>query len=171
MVFSEIATLLGSMAGSGVIAGAVTAVVYRKQNKTLKDNEVKSSNEDVEEKKISNDNSQIDLGNKFMQSTLEMTQKMQEMMLESDKQRDEYWKKQERTMEEMQSSIRNLAADVSEIKEEQKLEIAFLNGDYKAFKEEMSKKSAQVKTTRYLQRNPSKTTSKTNRKKKEPSIQ
>lgn len=171
MIFSEIATLFGSMAGSGVIAGAVTAIVYRKQNKKLKENEVKQSSADVEQKEISNDDAQIDLGKKYMESTLEMTQKMQEMMLESDRQRDEYWRKQERKMEEMQSSMDKLAADVSEIKEEQKSEIAFLNGDYKAFKEEMSKKSSQIKTTRYLQRNPSKTTSKTNRKKKEPSIQ
>lgn len=150
MDWATIITAITAVAGGEFVFKMIDRIAFRKEEKKIKKNEAKSSNEDVEEKKINNDNAQIDLGSKFLQQSLEMTEKMKEMMLESDRQRDEYWRKQEHKMEDMQSSINKLAADVSEIKEEQKSEIAFLNGDYKAFKENHKKQA-----TRYTVKKPS----------------
>ena len=83
-------------------------VVYFRENRQLKRNEVKSSNADVEGKEIDNDDKQIDLGKKYLESTLEITQRMQEMMLNSNKERDEYWAKQEETMNELRGLVGNL---------------------------------------------------------------
>ena len=139
--------ILGFLFGGTSIAGIITSLIYRKENKELKKNEVKSSSAEVEEKQINNDNSQIDLGAKFLQQTLEMTEKMKEMILHSDKERDEYWEKQDKSFSELHQSVSHIAKtvtklekDVKEIKEEQKTEIAFLNGDYRKFKEQLSQK-------------------------------
>jgi len=136
--------ILGLLFGGGGIGGIVTGVIFFRENRQLKKNEVKSSSADVEEKEINNDKSQIDLGKEFMASTLEMTKKMQDMILASDKERDAYWKKQDADFKALHESVAAIAdtvtrleSDVAEIKEEQRAEIAYLNGDYKAFKEQM----------------------------------
>lgn len=96
--------LLGFLFGGTGIGGIITGVFFFRENRQLKRNEVKSSNADVEGKEIDNDDKQIDLGKKYMESTLEMTQKMQEMLLKSDKERDEYWAKQEKQVPKARKS-------------------------------------------------------------------
>ena len=100
--------ILGLIFGGGGIGGMIMGVVYFRENRQLKKNEVKSSTADVEEKEINNDDKQIDLGKKYLESTLEITQRMQEMMLNSNKERDEYWAKQEETMNELRGLVSNL---------------------------------------------------------------
>lgn len=100
--------ILGFIFGGTSIGGVITSIIFFKANKKLKENEVKSSSADVEEKEINNDDKQIDLGKKYLESTLEITQRMQEMMLNSNKERDEYWAKQEETMNELRGLVGNL---------------------------------------------------------------
>lgn len=100
--------ILGFLFGGTGIGGLITGVFFFRENRQLKRNEVKSSNADVEGKEIDNDDKQIDLGKKYLESTLEITQRMQEMMLNSNKERDEYWAKQEETMNELRGLVSNL---------------------------------------------------------------
>lgn len=104
--------ILGIFFGSSSVVGIIIGWYYRRENKQLKQNEVKSSNAEVEEKEIKNDDAQIDLGKKYLENTLEMTQKMQNMMLESDKKRDENWAKQEEAMNELRKSVIGLSQKV-----------------------------------------------------------
>lgn len=107
--------LLGIFFGGSSVVGLIIGWYYRRENKQLKQNEVKSSNAEVEEKEIKNDDAQIDLGKKYLENTLEMTQKMQNMMLESDKKRDENWQQQKSDMDEMRRSIKEMAKKVDGI--------------------------------------------------------
>ena len=139
--------ILGWIFGGTGIGGLIFGIIYFRENRQLKKNEVKSSTADVEEKEINNDKSQIELGEKFLQSTLEMTEKMKQMMLESDKERDAYWEKQDKAFQELHETVSHVAEtvtrlekDVAEIKEEQRTEIAYLNGDYRKFKEQMQQR-------------------------------
>ena len=100
--------ILGFLFGGTGIGGIITGVFFFRENRQLKRNEVKSSNADVEGKEIDNDDKQIDLGKKYLESTLEITQRMQEMILNSNKERDEYWAKQEETMNELRGLVSNL---------------------------------------------------------------
>lgn len=100
--------ILGFLFGGTGIGGLITGVFFFRENRQLKRNEVKSSNADVEGKEIDNDDKQIDLGKKYLESTLEITQRMQEMMLNSNKERDEYWTKQKETMNELRGLVGNL---------------------------------------------------------------
>lgn len=100
--------ILGFVFGGTGIGGIIMSIVFFRENRQLKKNEVKSSTADVEGKEIDNDDKQIDLGKKYLESTLEITQRMQEMMLNSNKERDEYWAKQEETMNELRGLVGNL---------------------------------------------------------------
>ena len=136
---TALVTILGVVTLEGIIK-VVDRIVFRKQEKKVKENEVKSTAEDVEEKQIRNDDAQIDLGNKFLQSTLEMTQKMQDMMISSNKERDDYWKKQEESMRSLGVSINEVKSDVNTLNMKVSDIESFLNGEYKAYKEKNIKK-------------------------------
>ena len=136
---TALVTILGVVTIEGIIK-VVDRIVFRKQEKKVKENEVKSTAEDVEEKQIRNDDAQIDLGNKFLQSTLEMTQKMQDMMISSNKERDDYWKKQEESMRSLGVSINEVKADVNTLNMKVSDIESFLNGEYKAYKEKNIRK-------------------------------
>lgn len=145
--------ILGFLFGGTSIGGIITSVLFFKANKKLKENEVKSSSADVEEKEINNDDKQIDLGKKYLESTLEITQRMQEMMLNSNKERDEYWAKQEETMNELRGLVGNLNDKVDNLdKRVTKLDnqvvslteevgqvSGFLNGDFADWKRKRKK--------------------------------
>ena len=107
--------ILGFVFGGTSIGGIITSIIFFKANKKLKENEVKSSSADVEEKEINNDDKQIDLGKKYLENTLEMTQRMHEMMLASDKKRDETWARQEEAMNELRESVSALTDKVDGI--------------------------------------------------------
>lgn len=136
--------ILGFVFGGTSLGGIITSIIFFKANKKLKESEVKQSEADVEEKQISNDKAQIDLGTTFLKETMEMTAKVKEMMLASDKERDTYWRNQEKMLDKLTKSVSSAVTkitkvekDVAAIKEEQRIEIAYLNGDYKKFKEQM----------------------------------
>lgn len=144
--------ILGFLFGGTGIGGIITGVFFFRENRQLKRNEVKSSNADVEGKEIDNDDKQIDLGKKYLESTLEMTQKMQEMLLKSDKERDEYWAKQEETMNELHRALKivetkvdGLDKQVTSLTEEVEQVVDFLDGD---FSEWQRKRKKQVPNAR-----------------------
>jgi hypothetical protein len=145
--------ILGFLFGGTGIGGLITGVFFFRENRQLKRNEVKSSNADVEGKEIDNDDKQIDLGKKYLENTLEITQRMQEMMLNSNKEREEYWAKQKETMNELRGLVGNLNDKVDNLdKRVTKLDnqvvslteevgqvSGFLNGDFADWKRKRKK--------------------------------
>jgi hypothetical protein len=94
--------------GSGGLATVLSFVVYRKQNKTIKDNEAKATDLSIEEKQLELDRKQIDLGNEFMKSSLEMTKKMQDMMLQNQTRDEQNWKQMFSRMDSIERSVTNI---------------------------------------------------------------
>lgn len=151
--------ILGIFFGGSSVVGLIIGWYYRRENKQLKLNEVKASNADVEEKEINNDDKQIDLGKKYLESTLEMTQRMQEMMLTSDKKRDENWAKQKEAMNQLRDTVNNLAnkvdgidkrvtkmdKQVASLTEEVGQVGDFLNGDFSEWKRKRKKQVPKAK--------------------------
>ena len=99
------------LVGSGVIVAigsGIVWLVYRKQNKTIKDNEAKQTSLSVEEKELELDRKQIDLGNEFMKSSLEMTKKMQDMMLQNQTRDEQNWRQMFTRMDSIERSVTNI---------------------------------------------------------------
>lgn len=134
MDWATIITAISAVAGGEFLFRMIDRIAFRKEEKNIKKNEEKSSTADVEEKEINNDKAQIDLGKEFMQSTLEMTQKMQDMIMSSNKERDEYWLKQEDGMKDIKNSIAGLTVQVDYVSGEIRDISEYLNGGYKEFK-------------------------------------
>lgn len=134
MDWATIITAISAVAGGEFLFRMIDRIAFRKEEKNIKKNEEKSSTADVEEKEINNDKAQIDLGKEFMQSTLEMTQKMQDMIMSSNKERDEYWLKQEDGMKDIKNSIDGLTVQVDYVSGEIRDISEYLNGGYKEFK-------------------------------------
>ena len=109
--------------GSGGLATVLSFLVYRKQNKKIKDNEAKGTDLDIEEKELELDRKQIDLGNEFMKSSLEMTKKMQDMMLQNQTRDEQNWTKMFTRMDALESSVTNIRR--------------YLNGGLAEFEEEL----------------------------------
>lgn len=137
-MLTEILTVAGSVVGSGAISAFVTSVIYRKQNKKLKDDEVQKAKTDT-------DKQQIDLGDMFLEKTIKwgemieqntekMVNRMVEKLDENNAKRDEDWDMLKKDME-------LLKTDTGEIKNEQKIMTAYLNGGYEAFRESWKKKT------------------------------
>lgn len=97
-----------TIVGSSGLATVLSFVVYRKQNKTIKDNEAKATDLSIEEKQLELDRKQIDLGNEFMKSSLEMTKKMQDMMLQNQTRDEQNWKKMFTRMDSLERSVTNI---------------------------------------------------------------
>ena len=90
------------------IGSAVLFFIFWRQNKTIKDNEAKGSNLEIEEKELEIDRKQIDLGNEFMKSSLEMTRKMQEMMAQNQQRDEKNWNEMFTRMDSMEKSVTNI---------------------------------------------------------------
>lgn len=140
MDWATIITAISAVVGGEFLFKMIDRIAFRKEEKNIKKNEEKSSTADVEEKEINNDKAQIDLGKEFMQSTLEMTQKMQDMIMSSNKERDEYWLKQEDGMKDIKNSIAGLTVQVDYAIGEIRDISEYLNGEYKAYKEKNIRK-------------------------------
>lgn len=101
----EIVTLL---LGGTSVAGVVTSVRYMKQNKRLKNNEVKAS--DVETQKA-----QMDLGEEYLKKVMEISEMNYQQSLKNGK------------------DNADIIAKVDRIYTEQKSIVEYLNGDYQAY--------------------------------------
>ena len=115
--------------GSGVIltiGSGIAWIVYRKQNKTIKDNEAKQTTLSVEEKELELDRKQIDLGNEFMKSSLEMTRQMQEMMTKNQQRDESNWKSMFQRIDMLESLVTNIKF--------------YLNGGFADFEKDLAEK-------------------------------
>ena len=111
-MIAEILTIAGSMVGSGTIAAAVSAIVYRKQNRKMKDDEVQKAQADT-------DKQQIDLGDMFLEKTItwgemieqnteKMVNRMMEKLDENNEKRDKDWEDLKKDMEYMKGEIADI---------------------------------------------------------------
>lgn len=114
-------------------------VKYRKENKKLKDNEVKTSSIDAQK-------AQIELGDLFLEKSKEMFQQMQELQEQTllatkkngidnediIKKVDEIAAEQKRLSEEQQKQ----GEELKRLSEGQEHMVSFLNGEYQSFLKE-----------------------------------
>lgn len=105
MNWMELATLL---LGGTSVAGVVTSVRYMKQNKRLKNNEVKAS--DVETQKA-----QMDLGEEYLKKVMELSEMNYQQSLKNGKDNAEIIGK----VEKIEQTTNNI--------------VEYLNGDYQEF--------------------------------------
>lgn len=134
-----IVTIITSTLGTGVITGFVSFIIYRKANRTIKENEAKTSNLDVEAKNIENDSAQIDLGKKYIESSLQII----ELMKQSNKERDNFYETQNKRFNEFEEKLDKLNVKVDNIDErtsriakEQTIQKCYLNGELEKYKRE-----------------------------------
>jgi len=131
-------TILSSAVGSGTIAGTVAAMIFRKQNKELKNQEVFNSQLDnkikeleVESQKIDNDTKQIDLGDLYLRKVQEMSDmlsdKLHEMMSSNDKYRADSEKRLNKRIDELSKKIDRCVIEISAVEE-------CLNGNWVKYK-------------------------------------
>lgn len=126
----EALTILGSIIGSGTVSGIIAKVIFRKQERKLKDNEVESSALDNEAKRLENDLKQIDVGTLYLEKTqhwADIMSKSANSIIASNEKRDKDW-------DELKRDIEHLKADIKEIRREQTLQGEFLNGEFKQYK-------------------------------------
>lgn len=126
----EALTILGSIIGSGAVSGLIAKVIFRKQERKLKDNEVESSVLDNEAKRLENDLKQIDVGTLYLEKTqhwADIMSKSVNSIIASNEKRDKDW-------DELKRDIEHLKADIKEIRREQTLQGEFLNGEFKQYK-------------------------------------
>ena len=114
---------------------AIDRVRFKLQDRELKKNEVKSSSADVQSKDIENDNAQIDLGTKFMEQSLAMTQKVQDIMMETNKLRNEQWEQQKTSMEELITRMGGVETKLDSLSDRVTAIEEWGNGDLSAFRE------------------------------------
>lgn len=148
-----IATLIGSVVGTGAIITGLNFIIFRKQNKIIKTNEAETSNLDVEAKTIENDIAQIDLGKKYIESSMEII----ELMKKSNRERDDFQREQNKrfddfekkidklhnevnntktTIQRVDSKVNNIESRTQRIEKEQFVMGKFLNGELTRFKKE-----------------------------------
>ena len=104
MEWIEIATLL---LGGTSVAGVVTSIRYMKQNKRLKNNEVKAS--DVETQKA-----QMDLGEEYLKKVMELSELNYNQSLKNGKDNAEIIDKVKRIEQRTNSIVEYLNGDYQE---------------------------------------------------------
>lgn len=142
-----IVTIISCTVGSSAITGFLSFFIYRKANKTIKNNEAKTSNLDVEAKNIENDSAQIDLGKKYIESSLQII----ELMKQSNKERDTFYETQNKRFNEFEEKIDRLNTKVdnvdkrtSRIEKEQIIQKHYLNGELEKYKREHKELIAKI---------------------------
>lgn len=111
---------------SDAVFGFLIWLIFFKQNRKLKNNEVESSDADIESKKIENDDKQLDLGTKYLEKIMAIG----DMLDQYRNQAGVNWEQYHKDMQEVKTAIK-------EIKEEQLLQNKFLNGEYATFKQHL----------------------------------
>lgn len=106
----ELTEILTLVFGGTSLIGIISAIVYRRQNKKLKENEVKK--DDVETQR-----EQINLAEEYMKKVMELSEMNYEQAKKNGTDNEEILKK------------------IDAVAEEQKHIIMYLNGDYQEFLE------------------------------------
>lgn len=115
----DISTILTFVFGSTSLVGLVASLIYRKQNRQLKNNEVKASN--VETQKA-----QMDLGEEYLKKVMEISEMNYQQSLKNGK------------------DNADIIAKVDRIYTEQKSIVEYLNGDYQEY---LKRKGESIITT------------------------
>lgn len=113
--------------GGSSLIGVVLFLIFFKQNKALKNNEVKKSDVDVESSKLQNDMAQIDIGDRYLNGVIEATERLKS-----------YQTDYKNGIESLTENINEIKDDVKEIKKEQTMMSLYLNGKYQEFKDNLT---------------------------------
>ena len=113
--------------GGTSIVSIILFLIFFRQNRLLKNNEVAKSVNEVESGKIENDSAQIDLGNKYLTGIIEATEKLKT-----------YQTDYKNSVDSITENINEIKTDVKEIKKEQTLMSLYLNGKYQEFKDHIT---------------------------------
>lgn len=113
--------------GGTSIASIILFLIFFRQNRRLKNNEVSKSANEVESGKIYNDMAQIDLGNKYLNSILEATEKL-----------NTYHTDYQNDIDSIIKDISEIKDDVKSIKKEQTIMSLYLNGKYVDFRDHIT---------------------------------
>ena len=111
----DISTILTFVFGSTSLVGLVTSLIYRKQNKHLKDNEVKANDAEVIKAQINTQREQMNLGEDYMKKVMELSEMNYQQSLKNGK------------------DNADIIAKVDRIYTEQKSIVEYLNGDYQEY--------------------------------------
>lgn len=111
----DLTQILLGLLGSTTLGGIYAAFFYHKQNKTLKDNEVKK--DDVETQR-----EQINLAEEYMKKVMELSEMNYQQALKNGQDNE------------------NIIKKVDSIAEEQRSIVTYLNGDYQAYLQKRYKK-------------------------------
>lgn len=112
--------------GTSIVSISLFLIFFR-QNRLMKNNEVSKSVNEVESGKIHNDMAQIDLGNKYLNSILEATEKL-----------NTYQQDYQNDICSITKDISEIKNDVKSIKKEQTIMSLYLNGKYVDFKDHIT---------------------------------
>lgn len=119
--------ILTYILGGTSITSIILFSIFFRQNRLLKNNEVSKSANEVESGKIDNDMAQIDLGNKYLNSILEATDKL-----------NTYHIDYRNDIGSITENISEIKEDVKSIKKEQIMVSLYLNGKYNEFKDNIT---------------------------------
>lgn len=121
-----IVSIAGILLGGTSIYTIIENIKYRKENKNLKALEVEKADLETQEQ-------QIDLATKYKENTMKMLDELQktyDAILKNGDDNSEILKK----IDVLSNRMDTLANEVKEIKEEQKIQKIYLNGEYAAFR-------------------------------------
>lgn len=121
-----ILSIAGVLLGGTSVYTIIENIKYRKENKNLKHLEVEKANLETQDQKI-------DLGTKFQENTVKMMDELQktyDAILKNGADNSEIIKK----IDSLNNRMDILTSEVKEVKEEQKIQKIYLNGEYAAFR-------------------------------------
>ena len=121
--------------GGSSLIGVVLFLIFFKQNKALKNNEVKKSDVEVESGNIQNDMAQIDLGTHYLKSIIDASA----LINEANKNIIDYTNNRKDDFEKLSTDITEIKDDIKAIKIEQENIVTFLDGPYNIWKQNIDK--------------------------------
>ena len=121
--------------GASSVVSVILFIIFYKQNRSLKDNEVEKSNTEVEGGKIANDMAQMDMGDRYLQGIIQASETIR---MYQDK-ISEYQTANRDNMNGINTDLQEIKDDLKVIKREQSLMSLYLNGKYEEFKSHINK--------------------------------
>ena len=122
-----ISEILAYVFGGTSIVSIILFLIFFKQNRALKNNEVKSGELANKSSQIQTEMEKISLGTKYLEEIVAATEKIKS-----------YQTDYQAGIESLSESIDGIKSDVKSIKSEVTLMSIFLNGDYERFKESIN---------------------------------
>lgn len=127
--------ILTYILGGTSVVSIVLFFIFYKQNRALKNNDVKKSDVEVESGKIQNDMAQIDLGTHYLKSIIDASA----LINEANKNIIDYTNNRKDDFEKLSTDITEIKDDIKAIKIEQENIVTFLDGPYNIWKQNIDK--------------------------------